>query len=392
MSKIRVKLVYRNYKPLHKIHESLVTYPPENVSYIVPKPIKHIGGLLKFYRMFGDNVLVSKIIKLFQKIVFTPNRSTDDTVDLLHFINIISEKIPNIPYIVEFEHPLGLTNFSADKEYMDSQVFSFLSNPKCKYIVCMSEASKRTLKKIFQSRYNQIESRVVVIYPATKIELSQGDISDGTFVKNTNALKLLFVGNDSYRKGLDETLLSLSKIQKKYGDEAVELYVVSNDAKKVIDKYRINNIFLHEPNFSKLEIIEYFFKKADYFIMPTKLDTFGMVFVDALAAGTPVISTTQYAVPEIVTNKKDGLLVSYNGLLDNEVMPTRAQTQTIDSECLDQELAESIYGILEKCIQKPSLRATLSSNTSSKFTGNGKLSVHRRNRQFKQVYQKALLK
>jgi glycosyltransferase involved in cell wall biosynthesis len=51
-------------------------------------------------------------------------------------------------------------------------------------------------------------------------------------------------------------------------------------------------------------------KRADFFVMPTRHEAFGMVFQEAAAAGLPAIATAINAVPEIVTDGKTGLLVA----------------------------------------------------------------------------------
>jgi glycosyltransferase involved in cell wall biosynthesis len=124
--------------------------------------------------------------------------------------------------------------------------------------------------------------------------------------------------------------------------------------------------------------------------MPTKLDAFGMVFVDALAAGTPVIATTQYAVPEIITDGQDGLLIKYKGLLDKVVFPSRTQTQEIDSKAgYEAELSNDIYKILKKIASGK--MGPLSGNSTKKFKGNGILSIEKRNKQLKKIYEEAII-
>ena len=54
-------------------------------------------------------------------------------------------------------------------------------------------------------------------------------------------------------------------------------------------------------------------KAADAFIVSSNIESFSIVLVEALAAGTPVISTdAPYGPPEILQNGKYGILVKRN--------------------------------------------------------------------------------
>jgi glycosyltransferase involved in cell wall biosynthesis len=49
--------------------------------------------------------------------------------------------------------------------------------------------------------------------------------------------------------------------------------------------------------------------EADFFVMPTRNEAFGLVFQEAAAAGLPAIGTRHNAVPEIIEDGETGLLV-----------------------------------------------------------------------------------
>jgi len=51
------------------------------------------------------------------------------------------------------------------------------------------------------------------------------------------------------------------------------------------------------------------YERADLFVLPTRIDAFGLVYLEAMAAGLPVIGTRINAVPEIVVHGETGFLV-----------------------------------------------------------------------------------
>ena len=50
-------------------------------------------------------------------------------------------------------------------------------------------------------------------------------------------------------------------------------------------------------------------RRADLFVLPSRSEPLGVVYMEAMAAGVPVIGTTEGGVSEIVTSGEDGLLL-----------------------------------------------------------------------------------
>jgi glycosyltransferase involved in cell wall biosynthesis len=55
--------------------------------------------------------------------------------------------------------------------------------------------------------------------------------------------------------------------------------------------------------------VEDWFRRADLFVAPSRYESFGLVFVEAMRAAVPVIGTTAGGIPEVVTPGRSGLLV-----------------------------------------------------------------------------------
>ena len=73
--------------------------------------------------------------------------------------------------------------------------------------------------------------------------------------------------------------------------------------------------------------LEQYYSKADVFVLPTLLETYGMAVAEALARGLPVISTTTGAIPQLVGNDA-GILVPVGDLASL----TRALAKMIANE------------------------------------------------------------
>ncbi|MBN1596622.1 glycosyltransferase family 4 protein [candidate division FCPU426 bacterium] len=58
-----------------------------------------------------------------------------------------------------------------------------------------------------------------------------------------------------------------------------------------------------------VEDIGYFMSALDIFVLPSDCEPFGLVLLEAMARGIPVVATNAGGVPEIVTHGENGLLV-----------------------------------------------------------------------------------
>lgn len=58
------------------------------------------------------------------------------------------------------------------------------------------------------------------------------------------------------------------------------------------------------------------FQETDVFVMPSRSDAFGIAFLEAWAAGKPVIGANIGATPEVIQNNVDGMLVEFDNYRD----------------------------------------------------------------------------
>jgi glycosyltransferase involved in cell wall biosynthesis len=79
---------------------------------------------------------------------------------------------------------------------------------------------------------------------------------------------------------------------------------------EMIEEYEIqeNLILLGKQNELKA-----YYEEADIFIHPADLEGFGIVVPEAMSSGLPVILSNKGALPELVNNMEDGIIVdAYN--------------------------------------------------------------------------------
>jgi len=180
-----------------------------------------------------------------------------------------------------------------------------LSLNKARVIICGSEFVRDT----FLARYRH---KSITITPGVDTDY---------FAKPKHPpsdKRVLFVGNAvSGNKGLDVLERAVA------GMSDVMLHVVG----EVAEKSNQQNVVYHGVLRGKPLVRQY--QNASIFVLPStgKTESFGMVLVEAMACGVPVIGTNVGGIPLVIDDNKTGLIVSpsdstalthaIRGLLDN---------------------------------------------------------------------------
>ena len=113
----------------------------------------------------------------------------------------------------------------------------------------------------------------------------------------------------------------------------------------------------------KLEEMPHVYNGVDIFVMASQMESFGLVYGEALSCGIPVIGTSVGGIPEIIDNAKTGYLTEPNNpvelskrielLLNNEkrrkLMGNRGR-KAIEKKFNARKITENLLGIFESII------------------------------------------
>jgi glycosyltransferase involved in cell wall biosynthesis len=117
-------------------------------------------------------------------------------------------------------------------------------------------------------------------------------------------LKLLFVGGLSQRKGIANLFAAV-----KYFGSRVILTVVG---RKVVNNCRVldEELAKHQwiPTMPHQQVLE-LMRQHDVLVFPSLFEGFGLVITEAMAQGTPVITTERTAGPDIINSGENGWLI-----------------------------------------------------------------------------------
>jgi UDP-glucose:(heptosyl)LPS alpha-1,3-glucosyltransferase len=118
-------------------------------------------------------------------------------------------------------------------------------------------------------------------------------------------IALLFVANELHRKGFGEALAALAEVR----DERLSLHLIGRTPPT---RYRATmgrlgltqSVHYHGAT----NDVGWWLAGADLLLLPTQYEPFGLVIVEALASGVPVITTSVAGAAEAVEHGRTGLI------------------------------------------------------------------------------------
>jgi UDP-glucose:(heptosyl)LPS alpha-1,3-glucosyltransferase len=189
--------------------------------------------------------------------------------------------------------------------------FESLNIKKAKKVIAISNSVKEDIIKY----YKIPEEKIHVIYSGVNLEefnLDNRKFRDEIREKHgisPGDILLILVGNPYGRKGLEFVLRALSKIKQKN----VKLLVSGKDEPGEFQSL-INELGLTGRVVFRVGLytdINKYFSAADIFVLPSLYETFGLVVIEAMGSGLPVIVSNGEFIgaSELIEDGKDGLLL-----------------------------------------------------------------------------------
>ncbi|HEY2791564.1 MAG TPA: glycosyltransferase family 4 protein [Micromonosporaceae bacterium] len=147
------------------------------------------------------------------------------------------------------------------------------------------------------------KEKVHVVHPGSTAMVS--DVRDIP-VREAPRTRLLFIGREFIRKGGD-LVVAATKILRREYDPRIRLTVAGPTEWPLPGFVPEWVDFLGPQSVSELTSL---YDTHDLFVMPSRLEAFGIVFVEAQARGLPCVARDACAMPEIVEPGISGALVS----------------------------------------------------------------------------------
>lgn len=208
--------------------------------------------------------------------------------------------------------------------------------------IAVSNANHDMLVK----NYPELKGKIVTIHNGIDIKNFQNNIirfssqhkkqvKEKLFKADLNDFIILSVAALHERKGLKYLIEAYAKVREKNPKSKLVIVGEGPERKKLeklIKNLKLDNdVLLTGERKNVAQIL----KSGDLFLLPSIKEAFGLVLVEAMAIGLPVVGTNAGGIPEIIENNKSGKIVEAgnSGQLADTII------ELMENEPLRQKLA-----------------------------------------------------
>lgn len=261
--------------------------------HLFPKGIKSIKSIIKFAKFLKNNNIQTIHINLTGTFLFAVPISKFMRVKniVIHWHNVY-----------KYNYDLSKFNYQNIITRILIKHFSKLADS----IIAISKAVKENNCTIFHVKkdkvkviYNAIDFLVI---PTNESKLSQSD----KFIIGS-------VGKISKQKGFDTLIKAFSIVAKTHSNCMLEIVGTITDTdycKNILalpEKLAVSDKVIFTGVLPYNEVYERLYS-WDIFVLASEYEGFGLVIIEAMATGTPVIASNVDAIPEIIKSNENGLL------------------------------------------------------------------------------------
>jgi len=184
---------------------------------------------------------------------------------------------------------------------------------RAKKVICISEAVK-----IYMGEHLQIaQNKMQVIYYAVDLKKFENALP-ASDIKFQESYVIGTVARFMPQKSLHTLLEAFASLIKKGFNSQlvmVGLGPLEQELKSLATKLGIFSYILWTGKRSDIPSV---MKSLDVFVLPSIYEGFGLVLLEAMAAGTPIIASKVSAIPEVLDHGKCGLLFKVQDVQDLE--------------------------------------------------------------------------
>jgi len=168
-----------------------------------------------------------------------------------------------------------------------------------------SNATAQTISK----RYHIAIDKITTIYLG--LDLTPQPVDEELERERLENPKLLFVGGNMQRKGLPLVLRALKQLLPSFPNLRLQILGKNQNLGKMQHLAQKLEIQEHVDFLGWVppDRVNDYFRRAAVFVMPSLMEGFGLVFLEAMAAGLPVIGGNVGGTRELIEDGVNGILV-----------------------------------------------------------------------------------
>ncbi len=263
-----------------------------------------------------------------------PRLARSANVDLLHLTGFAAPLRSQVPIVLTVMDLIGVLfsqNFPPASRFYWSQYLPFTLRA-VKHIITLSEHTKRDVVRLTRTP----PQNITVIPPGLHSRFRP--IPDSHALEETRArLKLparffLFVSTLEPRKGVDTLLHAYERIAPYVNEHLVIVGKRGWYYETLLAQIRaIGAERVHVADYVADEDLPRVYNLATAFVFPSRYEGFGYTPLEAMACGTPIISSNAASLPEVIDDA--GILVAPNDITSfAHAMETLASKPTLRAE------------------------------------------------------------
>jgi len=228
---------------------------------------------------------------------------------------IYSEKNILLRIIKRILIPLSIKHWT--RAWIEATPFRLDPRPR---IIAIADMIKKDMQSFFHAKDKEIE----IIYNGVDTERYNVSLRQKTRGKlreqwgvGDNDIVFLFVSYDLKKKGIEPLIEAAAELKRTKNDN-FKIIVVGgspyNSLNKLVERFRLeNNIFFT----GRVKSIDDYYANSDVFVLPTYYDACSLVVIEAMAGGLPSITTLFNGASGIITDGKDGYVISHPPIAAN---------------------------------------------------------------------------
>lgn len=181
--------------------------------------------------------------------------------------------------------------------------------------IAVSEGTKRQIETAV-GQVNEVE----VVYNSLEeswLDCAEDQVQTQDLRKewrvSDSEIAFLFAGNLIHRKGVDVLLRAYGEAYRRGAVDNSKLIIVGEDVEGRAET--LKELAKKQGIEDQVRFLGYrsdilrLMDAADVFVLPSRMESFGVVLAEAMSRGKPVISTNTASIPEVVRHMETGILV-----------------------------------------------------------------------------------
>lgn len=157
---------------------------------------------------------------------------------------------------------------------------------------------------------------------------------------------ILSIGNFGYKKGFDVLIKAFSIVSSKYAEADLLMAgdgLERSKCEKLALEFKLNNSVRFLGKVKPLKILP-LLNGCELFVLPSRREPFGIVLLEAMAAGKAIVATKVGGVPEVVKEGENAILVEP----DNPEALAKGIMELLENSDLRKQFGEKSREIVKK--------------------------------------------